>query len=172
MKKAKKKVNTEQRLKILFVCNGNVFRSYSAECLLQQYLKENKIPGWEVASAGVIANKSDVDPEVIAELKTLGIENDHHIQHKLDKAMLDKSDLVIVMAEDQINFMIEKFNYRKALLFNELAKGERSSIWDAEDEVINYRANRQGVEEKIYATIKYISDKIPALVEVIKKLKK
>jgi len=81
--------------------------------------------------------------------------------------MLKKFDLVIAMAEDQIDFMKKMFNYTHAVLFNELVKDEESSIWDIEDDVKDYKTNRNGVDRKINRTIQYIHDSIPKLVEGI-----
>ncbi len=54
--------------KILFVCSGNVFRSFSAEVLFKSYLDKHNIKGWEVFSAGVTAKKQPIHEEVLAEL--------------------------------------------------------------------------------------------------------
>jgi len=43
-------------MKLLFVCTGNIFRSMSAEYLAKKYIKDNKIKGIEISSAGTIAN--------------------------------------------------------------------------------------------------------------------
>ena len=49
---------------ILFVCNGNVFRSVSAEYSLKKYISDNGIKGFKVSSAGVTAGKQPIDPKV------------------------------------------------------------------------------------------------------------
>ncbi len=162
-----KREKTFSPRKVLFVCNGNVFRSFSAEMLLKHYLNKHKIKGWEVFSAGVIAKKEEVDKEVIARLTSFGVKDLRHHQHKLDAGMLKKFDLVIAVAQDQIDAIKKKFGYHHTVLFNELVKDESISIWDVEDNVKNYRTNRKGVEEEIDKTINYISKSIPKLVENI-----
>ena len=149
--------------KVLFVCNGNVFRSISAEVLLKHYLNEHKIKGWKVFSAGTMAKKQEIDPEVISELKMFGAKNLIHKPHKLNTSMLKKFDLVIAMSEDQIDFMKKKFNYTEAVLFNELVNNEKTSIWDVNDTVKDYLTNREGVEKKINETIQYINKNISKL---------
>jgi histidine triad (HIT) family protein len=153
--------------KVLFVCNGNVFRSFSAESLLKHYLNKHNIKGWDVFSAGTIAKPQKIDPEVIADLKTFGIKNFRHHAYKLNKPLLKKYDLVIAMAEDQVDFMKKNFNYKHAILFNELVKDKKISIWDIEDDVKDYATNRNEVEKKIDKTIQYIHDSIPKLIESI-----
>ncbi len=164
--KSKKPTQFNTR-KVLFVCNGNTYRSFSSESLLRHYLDKHNIKGWEVFSAGIKAGTTDIDPEVITCLKTFGIKKLHHKPHKLSRLLLKKFDLVIAMAEDQVNFMKKKFNYTHAILFNELVKDEKSSVWDKEENVVDYATNRKGVEREIDKTVKYIHDSIPKLIEAI-----
>ncbi len=149
--------------KVLFVCNGNTFRSFSAEFLLKHYLDKHNIKGWNVFSAGLKKNNNKVDPEVIADLNALGVKKLHRAHHKLNKLLLKKFDLVIAMAQDQVDVLKNNFNYQHAILFNELVKDEKSSIWDIQDEVKDCDTNRIGVERKIDRTIQYIHDSIPKL---------
>ena len=164
--KGKKSPHLNTR-KVLFVCNGNVFRSFSAETLLRHYLDRHKMKGWEVFSAGTRKKEQNVDPEVIARLRAFGIKNLRHRHHKLSKPMLKKFDLVVAMAEDQIDFMKKKFNYEHAVLFNELVEDEEVSIWDIEDDVKDYMTNRIGAEREIDRTVRYIHDNIPRLIHGI-----
>lgn len=161
-----KKGNKPTPRKVLFVCNGNIFRSFSAEVLLKQYLEQHDIKGWEVYSAGVTAKKQKIDPVTIAKLRSLGVTDLRHKQHKLTGKMLKKYDVVIAMAQDQVDSIKKKFNYRHTVLFNELVKNEKSSVTDTET-VTNYQTNRSGVEAKLDKTIDYISDSIPKLVNSI-----
>ena len=153
--------------KILFVCNGNVFRSFSAEVLLKTYLKKHKLKDWNIFSAGVIARKQPVHPEVLADLKKLGVKDLVHKQHKLTGQMLKKFDLVIAVAQDQIDFMKNNFGYDDAVLFKELVEDNEKSIWDIEDTVKDYQHNPAGVNRQIDKTIQYIHDSIPKLVQEI-----
>ncbi len=164
--KTRKSFHSNTR-KVLFVCNGNLFRSFSAEILLKHYLDEHNIKNWEVFSAGTRAKKQDVDPEIIADLESFGVKNIRHRQHKLNRLMLEKFDLVIAMAEDQIDFMKKNFNYMHAVLFNELVEDKEASIWDIEDDVKNYKTNRTGVTREIDKTIRYIHSSIPKLINGI-----
>ncbi|MFA6397582.1 MAG: low molecular weight phosphatase family protein [Candidatus Paceibacterota bacterium] len=157
--------------KILFVCNGNIFRSFSAEVLLQKYLRENKIRNWKIQSAGIYADpKVKVFPEILENLKKLGAKSLKHRPHKINKITLKKFDLVICMAKNQIDFLKENFDYKKAKLFNDVALNKKTSIWDIDDMVKNWKTNKKAVDKYTFKTIKYINDNIPKLVKnMIKK---
>jgi histidine triad (HIT) family protein len=147
---------------VLFVCTGNTFRSMIAECLFKKYLADNKISGWKVGSAGIIAKKNYIDPKTIESLKRLGIKRIGHRQRKLTKNMLGMYDVIVVMDETHRDFIRSELNYRNVLLFNELAINKHSSIWDI-DEVKDFETDRKAVEKKIERTVKYIYREIPAL---------
>jgi protein-tyrosine phosphatase len=148
---------------VLFVCTGNIFRSVSAEYCLKQYLSKNKIDGWEVGSAGIIAAKERVDPKVLETLSKLGVKNIDHKQRKLDPELLKRYDVIVAMAENHVRFINEKLGSKRAILFNELASGKKESVLDVEDEVADPKNNRRAVEKKLERTVKYINEKTPAL---------
>ena len=52
-------MSTTQLKKIIFVCTGNTCRSPMAEYLLKKALKERKLKGFKVVSAGIHAKKGD-----------------------------------------------------------------------------------------------------------------
>ncbi len=155
----------EPQKSILFVCTGNIFRSLAAEQSFKQYLAANAIEGWRVASAGIVAAPQPTDPKTLETLQELGMDGTRHEQQRLTREMLTEYDVIVGMAENHIAYMKSEFGYNYAFLFNELATGEKTSIWDIEDEVSDYAHNRQGVEEKIAHTVRSIHDKIPALFE-------
>jgi len=151
---------TAQR-SILFVCTGNVFRSVAAEQCFKKYLSDNGITDWNVGSAGILAEPAFVDPKTLETLREFGIDKIEYQQRRLTREMLTEYDAVVGMAENHIEFMKSEFNYTHAILFNELALNEKTSIWDIENEVPDYQHNRAGVEEKLERTVKEIHSKIP-----------
>jgi histidine triad (HIT) family protein len=68
-----------------------------------------------------------------------------------------------VIAKNHLDFIQLKLRHPRAILFNELALREKSSIWDIEDTVKDYKTNRKAVEKEIARTVKYIHSKIPQL---------
>jgi protein-tyrosine-phosphatase len=146
---------------ILFVCTGNVFRSVSAEQSFKKYLIDNGITDWNVGSAGIIAHPEPIDAKILETLRDLGIDNVEHKQRRLTREILDQYDVIVGMAENHIEFIESEFNYKYAILFNELALRKHTSVWDIEDEIADPGHNRPAVEAKLERTVKEIFGKIP-----------
>jgi len=151
---------------ILFICTGNVFRSMSAEYAFKKYLQDNKISSWKVGSAGTIANPQNIDGKTIQTINKLGMKVNHKLR-KVTKKLLSEYDVIVAMAEDHLEFIQSKLNHRDVLLFNELAIGKKTSIWDFGDEVKDYKTNRLAVEKFIEKTVKYIFKNIPQLYKTV-----
>lgn len=145
---------------ILFVCTGNVFRSVSAEYSFKKYLADNGITDWNVGSAGIGVNEQPVNAATLGTLKEFGIDVSAHRARQLTREILDQYDAVVGMAENHLDYMKSELGYRHAILFNDLASGELTSIWDIEDDVPDHATNPKGVEEKIVRTVRDIHGKI------------
>ncbi len=142
--------------KILFVCNGNIYRSMVAEYCLKKYLKLHHISNWQVKSAGVTAKKQKIHINTKQALAKIGINRIRHEQHKLTKKMLSDANIVIAMAEDQKKYIKEIFGFGSVKLFNQLAVNSNESIWDVKDNVRDYKKNEPAVANEIIKTINYI----------------
>ena len=85
-------------MNVLFVCSGNVSRSFLAEALLKNELKALKVEGVSVSSAGLYAFPgSPPDPQMTAYLFSMGVSFDPHEARQMSKQELDWADLVLVM---------------------------------------------------------------------------
>jgi len=86
-------------MNILFLCTGNVSRSYLAEALLKNELQcLNYADGFSVFSAGLHAFPgSPPDPNMAAFLREKGIEMKSHGARQVREEDLEWADLILVM---------------------------------------------------------------------------
>ena len=85
-------------MNILFICSGNVSRSFLAEALLRSELKALKVEEVSVLSAGLYAFPgSPPDPQMTAYLSSVGVSFEPHEARQMSKQELDWADLVLVM---------------------------------------------------------------------------
>ena len=93
-------------MNILFVCTGNVCRSFLAEMLLKNEIMQNRIEGVDVASAGVHAyDDSPADPIMIDFLSERNIPVDQHGSRTITKEMIDWADLILVMEKSHSKYI-------------------------------------------------------------------
>ncbi len=150
------------KVKVLFVCTGNIFRSMLAEKTCEQYCKLNNITDFEFKSAWITAQhkNSDMYPLVRNYLEWLWIDTTKHIPTILDEELLKWADLIIPMSIWQKVFIDEHFLVypKDILLFNELLLDETKSVKDVEEVVVDYKTNKKAKDEFIKKTCEYISD--------------
>ncbi len=121
-----------KKTRILFVCTGNIFRSMTAEYMMKKYLERNKITGFIVSSAGIVAKSHKADLSLVQDLKKRKIDISAHRQRKLTKELLDQQDIVIAMGKNHKDF-IRKHRKRRVFLFNELAYQKKTPVLDIEE---------------------------------------
>jgi len=113
-------------MKILFVCKGNVYRSFAAEYFSKEYIKNNNLSEFEVSSAGTEAGNYDLVPLNVI-LKKLNIDSSKHKKRKVSKKILQENDLVIAMDKYNQKYLKDHFNVG-SVLFNEFCNDEDTGI--------------------------------------------
>jgi protein-tyrosine-phosphatase len=89
-------------MNILFVCSGNVSRSYLAEMLLRHEIELQGLSNISVSSAGLFAYPgSRPDPQMVEYLEKKGIAAELHEARKITKGDVDWADLILVMEKEQ-----------------------------------------------------------------------
>ena len=119
----------ENKVKVLFVCSGNVYRSVVAEYCLRNFLRKKNVKNISVKSAGITAKPQLVDDQTLKFLKLKGIDASKHKQIKLSKEMINNFDLIIAMHKEHQDFIQNNFGVYVPL-FNEIALGKSTSIED------------------------------------------
>jgi len=85
-------------MNILFLCTGNISRSYLAEMLLKHEISRNRSDGIFVASAGILDNQGiPADPAMMDYLAKLNIPAGDHLSRTITKEDLEWADLIFVM---------------------------------------------------------------------------
>lgn len=100
--------------RILVVCTGNICRSPVAAAILQQNLTDI-----EVMSAGLAAGQGGAEPRIAALAKADGYDLSQHQARPIDRDLLAKADLVLVMSAKQRQVIARKWPEMlgKTLLF-------------------------------------------------------
>ena len=85
-------------MKILFICTGNVSRSFLAEMLFKNEIRQHKIENVTVSSAGTAAFAGEpADPEMVKYLSKNRIPVEEHEAKPVTEAVLDNADIILVM---------------------------------------------------------------------------
>ena len=154
-------------MKIVFVCTGNIFRSFSAEYCAKKLAKEKGI-NLEISSAGTTARPTQQpDVKTVETLKSLGISDINHKQTRLSEDIIKKNDVIIAMGTDHKEFIKEKFGI-DVPLFNEIAYGRTDGVLDIHEKIENWLENRDATENHIAETVHYIYESMPKILEKIK----
>ena len=100
------------------MCTGNSCRSVMAEALLRKRLQEIGRTDIEVSSAGVYASiDMRASPETQALLLEEGIDVASHRSKPVTSALLQGSDLILVMQQLHEEVIIEKYPFLKKRLY-------------------------------------------------------
>ncbi|OPY09523.1 MAG: Low molecular weight protein-tyrosine-phosphatase YwlE [Syntrophaceae bacterium PtaB.Bin038] len=87
---------------ILFVCSGNLCRSFMAERVFRSLSRKTGLSGVRAASAGLLdLGGADADPQAAALLREKGMEAGRHRSRALTAGMVEGADWVLVMEEAQ-----------------------------------------------------------------------
>ena len=158
-----------KKIKICFVCSGNVFRSMAAEYLMKNRLYKQGISAFQVSSAGITAKTQEISPIVLASLKERGIDASGHKQTKLTQEIVDDTDLLIAMGINHQVF-IQDTRWVKVPVFNELDYREHTPVYDVEEAIQDYATNPQAVEKYERRAIHHIEKWIPYVIKSIQDL--
>ena len=123
-------------MKILFVCTGNICRSFMAERILKKKLAENNCTNIEVSSAGVY-NIEGVsgDPRAVKILTEKGFDGYGHKSKLLTDEMVADADKIIVMENAHKKMIIDKYPEAegKIFLLKSFSEDDQESYKDIKD---------------------------------------
>ncbi len=97
-------------MNILFVCNGNVSRSYLAEMLLRHEVQMAALSNISVSSAGLFAYPGNrPDSHMVEYLQKRGIDPGDHEARQMSKEDIDWADLILVMDKEQKKILEDRW---------------------------------------------------------------
>ena len=87
-------------MNILFVCTGNISRSYLAKMLLRHEVTNRKVSNVSVSSAGIYAFQGNPpDPVMVDHLQKQGIPVAPHESRQVSEEDITWADLILVMEQ-------------------------------------------------------------------------
>ncbi len=145
-----RRITMDSKLRILFVCRGNIYRSAIAEGILRQLAEDAGLKSIEVFSRGLqgfgetpepprFPNLCHYDAEWNASkdtLKELNVALEDHVATPLCPKDIERSDLIVAMSQDIHSELLRAFpsNQSKIRSFSEFEKGATTGIPDLEGE--------------------------------------
>jgi len=104
-------IPVSEDINILFVCTGNISRSFLAEMLLREEIERLNLDNISASSAGLYAHEGNPpDPEMVDSLwkkgMPVGIPIEDHEARQITEEDVDRADLIIVMEKEHAR-MIE-----------------------------------------------------------------
>jgi protein-tyrosine-phosphatase len=108
----KERTSKIEKFNILFVCTGNICRSPMAEGILIKLIPDNYVNKINVSSAGIGGlEKYPASEYAIEVAKENFVDISNHISQPVSIPLLEKSNIIFVMAKDHLQFM--QYNFRK-----------------------------------------------------------
>ena len=122
-------------MNILFVCTGNISRSYLAEMLFKNEVRLNRMEDFFVSSAGTHACPgTSADPRMVDYLSEIGVPADSHEARIIHQKDVKWADLILVM--EKIHSEVIKDRWPGAERKTELL-GRYISPDQAEEEIVD-----------------------------------
>lgn len=146
---------------VLFICTQNVFRSMSAEKLMQKFLLDKQINDVHASSAGTVAFEWESPYSyTLQRLQELGVNDLDHKQRRVNEWMVKDADVIVCMTKDHQAFIKQNFD-KDSYLFNELAYNKTISLCD--DTETDY----DDIRTFVRSTVDTIHQGIPHLTQSI-----
>ena len=106
------------KMKIMFICTGNICRSAMAEAMLKKMLQESKKENIEVYSCGISADDGDIPTQnAIEAMAEYGIDLKNHRATNIKYSNIEKMDLILCATLSHKLFVISLYPELKDKIF-------------------------------------------------------
>jgi protein-tyrosine-phosphatase len=130
----------KRKFKILFVCTGNTCRSPMAEGLLKHILDKKGVDNVEVKSAGIFGlHFYPASTFAVEAVKSRGGDLSQHRSRALNRDMIEKSDLILVMSPEHREHISRQYPHalNKTYLLKSFPAGRSASNGDEKQGVLS-----------------------------------
>ena len=152
-----------ERFRVLFVCTGNTCRSTTAEAILKKLMEEQGAQLVLVGSAGT--NAVEGLPANFLALSVAGSHGVNLMSHRsrpVSRKLMEKSDLIIVMAQNHYDILVKKFPKYKDKVHLLKNYGREEPLNDPE--VVDPIGGDGELFEAVYQDINSESERIAPLI--------
>lgn len=143
------------KTRILFICNGNIFRSLTAEYALKFAL--GKTSEHEVRSAGLVPAPHEIVTFVHEYMEGRGIDISGHAPAQFTGSSLGTADLAVAMGTEHRDKIADLYGVRLPL-FSEVAYGTVEPLLDVFEVVPDWRQNETEAAAYGCSLMDYIFD--------------
>ena len=106
-------------MKIMFVCTGNTCRSAMAECILKKLIKDEKIEGVKITSAGLNVTEAEMNSYARKALNELGVKPRKFLPKQITEKLLKSHNAIICMTKKHKDAL---YGFNNLYTVSELAK--------------------------------------------------
>ena len=152
---------------ILFICTGNVFRSFTAELALAREIgRQGLDASSQAASAGTGTAGAHIVPDLYEIWAARGLDPGDHAPRAVSQHILDRAAAVISMAQNHREVLRTAFG-SESVLFNRIANGEDRSVDDVGEALPDFRQQPDAVRRFMEDTVDHIINSTPALLAAV-----
>jgi protein-tyrosine phosphatase len=164
VQKKTKEGKSERKLKymkVLFLCTDNFTRSVIAEFCMRDYIRKNSLDSIKVASAGIRGNSdisqySKIHFEIMEEMN---IDFSNFMRTQFKEEFFQEYDEIIGMSQLHKEHIKNEYN-REIRIFNEILKGDNTSVNIGAPDSIDFNAQMRSLVEYFNRAVPVVIDKL------------
>jgi protein-tyrosine-phosphatase len=160
-RKARRELAVTRIRSVLFVCNGNIFRSPYAAAALRRSLASRMSPPIKIDSAGFIASGRSIPEEAIEVAWRRGVDLSSHISKVVTRGIVDGVDLVAVMSPDQLHAIRSRYRRRPVTM---LVLGDLDPFAIRSRTIVDPLGSDVGCLDDVYSRIERCVDQLAGLI--------